>query len=154
MIVVSDTSAISALLQVKHESLQEELYGDVVIPEAVRNELLRTHPVLPAFLRSLKVHNLSEVQRLNTEVDLGEAEAITLAKECRADLLLIDDLAGRSVALREGVPIIGLLGVLVLAKQAGHIPSVRKLVAELQAVADFRISEEIKTLAFRKAGEP
>lgn len=55
MIVVSDTSAITALLQVRRESLLKELYDDVVIPEAVRTELLRTHPLLPAFLRSVKV---------------------------------------------------------------------------------------------------
>jgi predicted nucleic acid-binding protein len=55
--------------------------------------------------------------------------------------------------LREGVPFIGLLGVLVRAKQTGHIASVRKLVAELETVADFRLSNEVKAVAFRNAGE-
>ena len=153
MIVVSDTSAITALLQVRHETVLKELYGEVLIPEAVRRELLQTHPLLPAFLRSVKVLDTAEVQRLSIELDLGEAEAIILAKEIQADLLLMDELEGRRVALREGVPFIGLLGVLVRAKQTGHIASVRKLVAELETVADFRLSNEVKAIAFRNAGE-
>jgi uncharacterized protein len=153
MIVVSDTSAITALLQISREALLKDLYEDVLIPEAVRNELLQTHALLPAFLRSVKVLNITEVQRLSIELDLGEAEAITLAKESCADLLLMDELEGRRVASREGIPYIGLLGVLVQAKRAGHIASVRQLVSELEAVADFRLSEEVKAVAFRKAGE-
>ena len=153
MIVVSDTSAITALLQVRQETLLKELYGEVLIPEAVQRELLQTHPLLPPFLRSVRVLNITEVQRLCTELDLGEAEAIALAKERHADLLLMDELEGRRVALRERVPFIGLLGVLVQAKQTGHIASVRQLIAELEAVADFRLSDQVKAVAFRKAGE-
>jgi uncharacterized protein len=153
MIVVSDTSAITSLLHIGQEGLLHELYGEVLIPETVQRELFEAHAMLPAFVRAVKVLNLQEVQRLSIELDLGEAEAIALAKERHADLLLVDEADGRSVALREGVPIIGLLGVLVLAKQAGQIASVRKLVAELEAVAKFRVSEGVKALAFRKAGE-
>jgi uncharacterized protein len=153
MIVVSDTSAITALLQVRKEALLADLYGQVLVPEAVQTELLQTHPHLPPFLRSVRVEAVAEVQRLSAELDLGEAEAIALAKELRADLLLMDELEGRRVALREGVPFIGLLGVLVQAKRAGHIASVRLLIAELESVADFRLSEEVKAVAFRNAGE-
>jgi uncharacterized protein len=153
MIVVSDTSGITSLLQVGQEALLKELYGEVLIPETVQEELLQTHPLLPAFVRSERVLNIAEVQRLGTELDWGEAEAIALAKERRADLLLMDELDGRRVALREGVPFIGLLGVIVQAKQIGLVPSVRQLISELEAVADFRLSDEIKAVAFRKAGE-
>jgi uncharacterized protein len=153
MIVVSDTSAITALLQVNKEALLKELYGEVIIPETVERELLQAHSHLPPFLRCARVLNLAEVRRLSTELDLGEAEAIVLAKERRADLLLMDELEGRRVALREGLPFIGLLGVVVQAKQTGFIPSVRQLIAELESVADFRLSEEIKAVAFRKVGE-
>jgi uncharacterized protein len=153
MIVVSDTSAITALLQVGRVALLKELYGEILLPESVREELAQTHPSLPPFLRCEPVLNTGEVRRLSAELDQGEAEAIVLAKERRADLLLMDDLQGRRVALREGVPYIGLLGVLVQAKQDGHIPSVRQLIKELETVADFRLSEEIKLVALRKAGE-
>ena len=153
MIVVSDTSAVTALLQVGRIDLLRELYGEVFIPEAVRDELARSHSSLPTFLRCEHVLNMPEVRRLLAEIDLGEAEAIVLAKERHADVLLIDDLDARRVAQREGVPFIGLLGVLVQGKQAGRVSSVRNLTAELERVADFRLSAEIKEIAFRKAGE-
>ena len=51
MIVVSDTSPLTALLAIGQSDLLTKLFGDVVIPPAVKSELLRTHPVLPAWLR-------------------------------------------------------------------------------------------------------
>jgi uncharacterized protein len=153
MIVVSDTSAITALLQIGQAGLLEKLYYQILIPEAVRDELLKNHLSLPAFLQYTKVVNFAEVQRLLVEIDLGEAEAIVLAKETHADLLLIDELAGRRVARREGLRFVGLMGVLVQAKQKQFIKSVRELTTKLELVADFHLSEEIKSIAFRKAGE-
>jgi len=153
MIVVSDTSAITALLQVGRVELLQKLYGEVLIPEAVRDELIQTHPSLPLFLRCEHVQNRAEVERFFAELDLGEAEAIALAKERKADALLMDEAEGRRVALREGVAFIGLLGVLVQAKQMGHVASVRGLTAELEKVADFRLSAVVKKIAFEKAGE-
>jgi predicted nucleic acid-binding protein len=83
----------------------------------------------------------------------GEAYAIALAKERAADLLLIDESAGRRIAIREGLQVIGLLGVLVQAKRAGMLHSVRDLTSELERVAGFRVAAEIKELVFARAGE-
>lgn len=153
MIVVSNMSAITDLLQVGQAGLLEKLYLRILVPEAVRNELLKSHPALPPFLHCVPVTNFAEVRRLLDEIDLGEAEAIVLAKEQHADLLLIDELAGRRVAQREGLRFVGLMGVLVQAKHKQFIRSVRELIIELERVADFHLSEEIKSIAFRKAGE-
>ena len=65
----------------------------------------------------------------------------------------MDETQGRRVAMREGVPFIGLLGVLVQAKQMGHIASLHEVTAELESVAQFRLTAEIKAIAFKKAGE-
>ena len=153
MIVVSDTSAITALLQIGQAGLLEKLYFQILIPVAVRDELLKNHQALPVFLHCQPVVNIAEVKCLLVEIDLGEAEAIVLAKERHADFLLIDELAGRRVAQREGLRFFGLMGVLVQAKQKKFIKSVRELTAELERVADFHLSEEIKSIAYRKAGE-
>ena len=119
MIVVSDTTAITSPLEIGQCDLLATLYGEVVIPVAVRDELLAAHWSLPEFLRTRTVRRPAEVERLQFDIDVGEAEAIVLAKELGADLLVVDEAEGRRVALREGVNIIGLLGVLVQGKRNG-----------------------------------
>jgi predicted nucleic acid-binding protein len=153
MIVVSDTSAITSLLQIGRLELLEKLFQEILIPEAVRHELSKKHPMLPSYLRCERVKDEADVKRLLQEIDLGEAEAIVLAKEFHADILLMDEIAGRRVAERENLQFIGLIGVLVQAKQKNLIQSVRDLTAELERVADLRVSAEIKSRAFRQAHE-
>ena len=153
MIVVSDTSAITALLQIGRCELLPQIYGEIFIPEAVQFELLVMHPVLPPFIRVRTISNRNDYARLNTMVDEGEAEAIVLAKEIHADELLMDEADGRRVAVEEGLHIIGLLGVLLEAKQRGFIPSVRQLTTELEATATFHVSDAIKEIIFRAADE-
>ena len=153
MIVVSDTTAITSLLQIGQCELLARLYHEVIIPQAVRDELLAMHPTLPAFLRVGIVRQRAEVQRLQADIDLGEAEAIVLAKETAAELLLMDENEGRRVAVREGLRIVGLLGVLVQAKRMGMIPSVRELTTKLETVAGFRVGDDVKQIIFRSAGE-
>ena len=153
MIVVSDTSSISALLRIGHADLLQRLYGEVLIPEAVRDELLVFFPIVPKFLHCRQVSDVGEVKRLCGELDLGEAEAIALAREMRADVLLIDELNGRRIAKREGIPIIGLMGVLANAKNVGLVVSIRPLIDKLENEADFRFSAELKQDTLRLANE-
>ena len=153
MIVVSDTSAITSLIQIGRIEVLVQLHREIYIPEAVRNELLQTHPTLPEFVRVRQISSRSDVKRLRAELDLGEAEAIILAKEIVADYLLIDETIGRRVAIREGVKVMGLLGVLLDAKAHGYIPSVREVTAELESVAGFRVADAVKAIIFREAGE-
>jgi hypothetical protein len=78
MIVVSDTSAITSLLQIGRVELLVRLYREVVIPEAVERELRHDHPQLPEFIHVAHVTHPEVVERLAREVDLGEAEAIAV----------------------------------------------------------------------------
>jgi predicted nucleic acid-binding protein len=153
MIVVSDTPAITALLQIGRCELLLQIYGEIFIPEAVQSELLVLHQVLPPFIRMRPISNRKDYERLIALVDEGEAEAIVLAKEIKADELLIDEADGRRVVREEGLHIVGLLGVLLEAKGRGFIPSVRQLTAELEKTATFHVSDAIKEIIFRAAGE-
>lgn len=101
MIVVSDTSCISNLLTIGHAHLLNELFGEVIIPPAVEDELQRFHSDLPDFLRRVAPRDSALLSRLAVEVDIGEAEAICVARELHADRLLIDEKLGR-VARRIG----------------------------------------------------
>lgn len=153
MIVVSDTSAITALLQIGRCELLLQIYGEVFIPEAVKLELLVMHQALPPFIRVRPISNHKHYERLIAWIDEGEAEAIVLAKEIHADELLIDEADGRRVAIEEGLKIVGLLGVLLEAKELGFIPSIRQMTAELENTATFHVSDAIKEIIFRAAGE-
>ena len=153
MIVVSDTSAITSLLQIQRADLLASLYHEVVIPAAVERELRHDHPVLPDFIHVAHISNPHVVQRLVLEVDRGEAEAIALMLAKRGDVLLIDERRGRRVAQREGVPVIGLLGVLAEAKRRGLLVSLRDTLDGLQRVAGFRISSDLKARVLAEVGE-
>jgi predicted nucleic acid-binding protein len=153
MIVVSDTSPVTALLTVGEVRILPTLFGEVIVPEAVRDELLRNHAFLPSWLKVEKVENLAEVARFSQTVDAGEAEAIELAREIKADRLLIDERKGRRLAAQEGVPIIGLLGVILLAKRRGLIVSARALLRRLDYEAGMYLSEDVRDEALRTVGE-
>ena len=153
MIVVSDTSPITALLAVEKADLLKQLFGEVVIPSAVETELLRTHPALPAWLRVQPLQNSAKANLYARSVDRGEAEAIALAEELHADHLLIDERKGRRLAQQQGVPVVGLLGVILLAKRAELIPSARLLLEELDRKAGIYLTAELKEAALKTVGE-
>jgi predicted nucleic acid-binding protein len=153
MIVVSDTSPLTALLTVGEASILPELFGEVLVPEAVRNELLRTHLTLPAWLKVAGVKDPIQAAKYAQTVDLGEAQAIELARELHADRLLIDERRGRRLAVAEGVPVIGLLGVVLLAKRETLIPSARFLLQRLDQEAGMYLAEHIREAALKTVGE-
>jgi predicted nucleic acid-binding protein len=152
MIVVSDTSPITTRLQIGRADLLHKLFGEVLIPRAVLEELAVMHLSLPAFFKCVPVIDIKAVDALLAELDAGEAEAIVLAKE-KGALLLIDEIDGRGVAAREGIRYIGLLGILIQAKLVGYLPSLRETLNEIESKTAFFISREMMNLALKKAGE-
>jgi uncharacterized protein len=153
VIVISDTSAITNLAAIHQLHLLPQLYGQVTIPEAVYGELVEVDPPVPGtlevqtvpWLNVVQVSNRHAVEQLQRDVrlDSGESEAIVLALELNADLLLIDERRGRAEANRLGVRITGLLGLLVEAKKKRLIPAVQPLMDALVATSDFRVSSAL-----------
>ena len=153
MIVVSDTSSLTALITVRRSDILPALFGEVCVPEAVRDELLRGHASLPEFIRVVAVQDQQLRKQLSRKLDPGEAEAIVLARELEADLLLMDEKAGRREATVWGVRVIGLMAVLVLAKHRGLIASVQTMAQTLREEAGFRVANDILLAVFRASGE-
>ena len=89
------------------------------------------------------VRNLARVHELSAEIDLGEAEAIVLALERRADLLLVDERRGRRIAAKLGLRATGLLGTLAEAKRRGLVARVKPLLDDLRLRAGFWIGEDL-----------
>jgi predicted nucleic acid-binding protein len=159
VIVVSNTSPLTNLAAVGQLDLLRQIYHQIVIPEAVFNELTADGGLHPgAIVRQLdwvtcrRVSNPAIVTALEVELDRGEAEAITLSQELAADLLLIDEHLGRVVASRLGIKIIGLLGVLIDAKRQGLIPEIKPVVDALMNHG-FRIGNDLYIRILEAAAE-
>ena len=90
-----------------------------------------------------RLHDQTLVNILLLELNRGEAEALALATEIKADLLLVDESKGRAIAARLGFKHIGLLGVLVQAKQRGIIVAVKPILDDLIAKAGCWIGAEL-----------
>jgi predicted nucleic acid-binding protein len=85
----------------------------------------------------------TRVQELRTQLDAGEAEAIVLAVERRAYLLLVDERRGRRIATAAGLTVTGLLGVVARAKRAGFIDLGKPVVDDLIETARFWIGPDL-----------
>lgn len=98
------------------------------------------------------VTNLELLRTLQTNLDAGEAEAITLAVELNANRLIIDERRGRNEAKRFGLEAIGLLGILLAAKQRGIILQVKPLLDDLRD-RGFWVREALYAEVLKLAGE-
>lgn len=158
MIVVSDTSPISNLLKIGRIDLLRHLYQTVVIPAAVSREIefLEENRRLIAEIEWIQVVELTNRELLmlfDGELDLGEAEAIALSIELKADVLLIDEVEGRREAQNQGLEITGLVGILLEAKKAGLIDAIRPEIENLTSKANFWMSPQLIELALELAFE-
>jgi predicted nucleic acid-binding protein len=161
MIVVADTSPITALLHLGQLHLLKKLYDQVYIPPSVVLELrtLVSFGYDISFLTDKETFiernpiDKKLIEILNKHLDIGEAEAIALAKEVNADLLLIDEKLGKQFAEEEHINCKGTIGILILAKDRGYIPALKPLLDNLVNNLKFRLSTAIYNLALKKAGE-
>jgi len=153
MTVVTDTTAVTTLLKAGEERLLREIFVSVIVPQAVWDELLAFHSHLPDFVLRRPV--LEPNQRLaGTELlGRGEAEAIKLAQQIDADLLLTDDRKARTAATDLGIKCSGVLGLIVRAKQLGRLSSVRDTLEVLEKRGGLYLSDVAKAEALRIAGK-
>ena len=163
MIIISDTSPLSNLAIVGYLSLLQQIYNKVIIPQGVAEELKNASDEenLIAGVLSLdwievvpaKNLELISILRNNHNLDRGEAEAIALALELNADELLIDERLGRREATRLGLPITGVLGILLVAKRRRLIPAVQPVMDALVNQAGFRVSSQLYAAVLKAADE-
>jgi len=158
-IIVSDTSPIRALNHLGLLDLLPKLFKEILIPPGVLQELQsqprRFSPVMLSGLGWLRVQapaNQTKVQDLLKELDLGEAEAIALAIELHAEILM-DEAEGREIAARLGLSLVGLLGLLLRFKSNRFIPAVMPLIDQLQSGLRFFISDQVRAEIKRLSGE-
>ena len=149
MIVFADTSPISYLILIEEVDILPRLYDRIVIPIGVFEELTATNSPekvrvwfkkVPEWLET-NASPLTVDKGLSEILDKGESEAIQLAKNLRADLILIDELAGRRIAIENGLNVIGVIGVLAAASKIGLI-DVDTVISKLTRT-NFYVSEDL-----------
>lgn len=161
MIVISDSSILINLAWIKQLELLPRLYGEVVVPTAVWQEVVEKGAGKPGaeelktavWLQVKEPANKPLIHALRRDLDAGEAEAITLAIEQNADLLLMDERIGRAAAQHFGLSVMGLIGILTTAKQEGMLSEIKSSLDSLRQQAGFYISEPLYQRVLRDAEE-
>ena len=156
MLVVADSSPLIYLSRVGAIHLLPALFDEVVVPRAGWDEAVERRPSAPGISALLQASWLRVVDDPSIELDLGldpgETAAIILAESLRADLLLIDERAGRKVAQARGLTVRGTLGVLVQARQSEVLPALKPVLDALVAEG-FRIAPALIREALAHVGE-
>ncbi|MGI8982192.1 MAG: DUF3368 domain-containing protein [Pirellulaceae bacterium] len=159
-VIISDTSPIRTLHHLGKIEWLKSLYGEVLIPPAVVNELeypaSQLAPIQISGISCLKVQvpaSKARVDELRATLDLGEAEAIALAEELHADLLLMDEMDGRETAEKLGLAVTGTLGILLRAKQDGLCREIAPLIDRLRMELNFFVAPVLRSLVLQAAGE-
>jgi predicted nucleic acid-binding protein len=157
-LVAADASPLIGLAAAGAFDLPREVFGTVTA--AVRNEVLagKGRPGASELAAAIRagwieiVRNPADLAEF-PELDRGEASTLALAVKHGGDCLVImDESIGRARARSLGVAVTGLAGILLSAKRAGAIPSVRPLL-ERAAQSDFRLSEALVRTVLEEAGE-
>lgn len=152
MLIVSDTTPIITLMKMGHLDILKHLYGKVLIPNAVYMELTANEKFVAEASRVMDSDFL-EVEKVDNEVavtilqevsglDAGESEAIVMANNRKADLLVMDEHKGRGVAKKMGLPITGTIGLLLKAFDEGMLTAedIEECIKKLKET-NVRISE-------------
>ncbi len=133
MIIISDTTPIISLLKINRLNLLEKLFGEVLIPNAVYNELTTNKRfsdeaelvIHASYIKTVSVSNPEAVRilRMATGLDQGESEAVVLTDELKADILLMDEAKGRTISTQMGITVMGTIGLLISAYEDKLITS-------------------------------
>jgi predicted nucleic acid-binding protein len=147
--IISDTSCLILLDKIGELSILNKLFGNITTTSEVAEEFGQP---LPHWFEIKEPSDKNYQAIIEASVDKGEASAIALAIELDDCLLIIDDLKGRKFAHQLGLTIIGSIGVIVDAKLAGIIPSVKPILSKIKST-NFRITEQLELLILKRAGE-
>lgn len=148
-VIIADASCLILLEKIQALHMLQQLFGHVVVTDIVAEEFGLP---LPEWVSIQVPQDGRRQQLLALTLDRGEASAIALALEQANSLLIVDDSQGRRVAQQLHLTITGTLGVIVQAKQSGHITAVRPFLDAI-AATNFRMSEQLVQLVLKQAGE-
>lgn len=163
MRAVSNTSPISNLASIGRLALLKSQFSALWIPDAVVAELTaHPDPIAQTAIQTALRDQWMQIgtprdsgllRLLLSQLHRGEAEAIALATDLKADMVLIDEQEGRQLASKTGLAVTGVLGVLLRAKRGGEIPAVKPEMDLLRSKARFFVSLALEKRILTAAGE-
>lgn len=159
-IAVADASFLIGICFIDQLALLAELFERVYVAPAVWNEVVLRGKGRPGAeqivnsecIQQHNVQNQQAVAALQVFLGPGEAESLVLAQELACPLALMDELRARKAAQQSGLRTLGVLGLLLAAKDAGHIAQIRPSVDAL-LTHGFRLSNSLIERVLREAGE-
>ena len=158
--VVCNSSPLIHLAKVGKLELLKGYFTEISIPEAVYRECVidgkdredAKRIENAAWIRVVDIKNIDLKKAFNTVLDEGESEAIVLALQESADLILLDDYEARELARTYGLKITGTIGLLIKAKYEGDISSIDEMLKKLRRTG-FWLSDDLYTKILRDEGE-
>lgn len=160
MIVVCNSSTLIALARINSLDILEKVVKKLTIPPAVYEEIVIKEAGRPGSMEIKKAQWINKVNVLDHEsvinltnnLGVGESEAIALAKEIKADLIILDDDKARKMAISKGLKATGFLALLIQAKEKGFIKEVKPIMNKLKQ-QEFFIGKDLHVDVIQKAGE-
>ncbi len=161
MLVVSNSSPIINLSAVNKIEILKIFFQEILIPKSVYFELISFGDDKPgakeakefSWIQRVDVKNINLSNTLNKRLGIGESDAIVLAIEFNADLILLDDKKARKLARDLGLSPLGTIGILYEAKKRGLIESLKNELDDLITKNGFFIDEELYKKILQEVGE-
>ena len=148
--VISDTSCLIFLAKIGQLDLLPALFEQIWLPPAVVAEYSRPLPAWTVVAQNAVLPSPAQVPE---RFGLGERSAIGLALMKADCVLIIDDKEPKRIAQALGISCIGTLGILKLAKEAGHVTAIRPLIYQLRTVAGMWLTDAVAERVCRDADE-
>lgn len=151
---VVDASPLIFLAKLERLALLHQSSAEVYVPPQVLAEIrAQRDPSVGAIEQAVQSWlHIKAPRREASEAATGEAEVIALALELKADRVVLDDLAARQWARKQGLQVLGTVGLLLAARLRGEIPNLQSEIDRLR-VHGFRASDELVRAVLNEAGE-
>jgi len=148
-VTVSDASPLILLDKIGRLQLLRKMFREVLVTHQVAAEIGRS---LPKWIKISSPPKSFGESLLTHTIGRGEASAIALAFSHKDSLIILDDRRARRVATQLGLIVTGTLGVIVQAKNAGYLRSVKRVLVDISKT-DFRLSNDLIRKTLQLANE-
>lgn len=148
-VIVSDTSCLIFLNKIEKLPLLKEMFGEVFITDIVFEEY---GEALPDYIKIKRVNDKSKFKFIEENLGKGELSAIALSLENSGSILILDDRKARGFAKRLGITVIGVLGLLLVAKEEKRIEEVKPCLTKLRE-SGMWVTDKLFEDTLRKADE-